>query len=94
MPFKVDANQKEIVAALRQAKISVQLLHGVGKGCPDILCGTLGNNILMELKDGNKPPSARKLSKWQQKWHDEWNGQVSIVHSIDEALKAAWKVRR
>lgn len=94
MPSKVDANQKEIVAALREIGATVQHLHGVGSGCPDLLCGFAGQNILLEVKDGDKPPSARKLNKWQQKWHDEWNGQVAVVNSIDEALKVAWKGRR
>jgi hypothetical protein len=36
---KVDANQREVVAALRGAGASVQLLHAVGEGCPDLLVG-------------------------------------------------------
>ena len=83
---KVDANQGEIVEALRQAGCTVQLLHMVGKGCPDLLVGTRGINVLIECKDGSKPPSARKLTADQLEWHDAWRGQVTVVCSVDEAL--------
>lgn len=85
---KVDANQAEIVEALRKVGCSVQLLHMVGKGCPDLLVGWQGMNVMLELKDGSKPPSARKLTPDQEKWHDSWRGQVTIVCSVDEAVRA------
>lgn len=86
---KVDANQKEIVAALRKAGVSVQHLHAVGKGCPDLLAGVPdGSNVLLEVKDGKKPPSARKLTPDQVEWHSAWRGRVVVVTSVDEALQA------
>ena len=85
---KIDANQPEIVLALRQAGASVQPLHGVGGGCPDILAGWQGQNFLIEIKDGSKPPSARKLTTDQVRWHDIWQGQKAIVTNIPEALEA------
>jgi hypothetical protein len=51
---KVDANQREVVAALRGAGASVQLLHAVGEGCPDLLVGYKGLTMLLEVKDGSK----------------------------------------
>lgn len=83
---RVDANQPEIVAALRKVGCSVALLHQVGKGIPDILAGFRGNNVLIEIKDGSKPPSAQKLTKDQIQWHSEWRGQVAIANSVDAAL--------
>lgn len=82
----VDANQSEIVEALRKAGASVQPLHGVGMGCPDLLIGFRGTNLLLEVKDGDKVPSARKLTEWQEKWHMVWEGQVATVTSAEEAL--------
>jgi len=90
---RVDANQSEIVAALRAVGVSVQPLHTVGKGCPDLLCGVRGTNLLLEIKDGNKPPSARKLTSDEAAWHESWRGQVAIVESVDEAIAAAQAVR-
>jgi len=84
---RVDANQPEIVAALRRAGATVQILSAVGKGCPDLLVGYGGKNILMEVKDGSKKPSARKLTKDEAIWHDSWGGTVCIVESVADALK-------
>jgi hypothetical protein len=84
---KTDANQIAIVNALRKAGASVQSLAPVGKGCPDLLVGYLGINYLMEVKDGNKVPSAQKLTIDQEHWHSVWTGAVHIVKSENEALK-------
>lgn len=85
---RVDDNQGAIVQALRQVGARVQLLHAVGRGCPDLLVGFRGLNVLLEVKDGSKPPSARKLTADEQAWHDDWPGQVAVVASADEALTA------
>lgn len=83
---KIDRNQPEIVKALRGAGATVQHLHTVGKGCPDILVGHRGNNILMEIKDGSLSPSRRRLTDDEAEWHNAWCGQVVTVHTVDEAL--------
>jgi hypothetical protein len=44
-------------------------------------------NLLMEVKDGNKKPSAQKLTPDQRKWHAGWKGQVAVVHSAPEAVE-------
>lgn len=84
---KIDANQGLIVNALRQAGASVQSLAATGKGCPDLLVGYQGINYLMEVKDGNKVPSAQKLNIDQEHWHSVWRGSVHVVKSTDEALQ-------
>lgn len=78
---KVDAKQKEIVRALRQIGATVQHLHMVGRGCPDILAGYHGKNHLMEIKTGNA-----KLTTDEQAFFDTWEGQVSIVRNVADAL--------
>ena len=85
---RVDGNQRQIVAALRAIGCTVQTLHTVGKGCPDILVGCRGTNLLMEIKDGQKPTSARRLTEDEAKWHKEWLGQVIVVATIEEAIAA------
>lgn len=84
---KVDANQKQIVSALRRAGCSVQSLATVGKGCPDLLVGRNGKNFLFEVKDGAKVPSARKLTDDEKQWHQAWAGQIAVVESIDDAVR-------
>lgn len=83
---KVDRNQAEIVAALRSAGVTVQPLHTVGQGCPDLLCGFRGRNILIEVKDGDLPPSGRKLTDHQIEWHGGWKGQVATVEDAEAAI--------
>lgn len=80
--YRVDSNQKEIVNALRDAGFSVQHLHSVGAGCPDILVGIGGINILIEIKEGDG-----KLTPAQVIWHSSWQGQVSIAKNKEEAIE-------
>lgn len=83
---KTDRNQAEIVRAFRQIGASVQILSAVGKGCPDALVGFRGKNLLVEIKDGEKPPSARRLTADQERWHGSWAGQVMVAESIEDAV--------
>lgn len=84
---RADSNQPEIVAALRKAGATVQHLHTVGKGCPDILIGINGLNLLAEIKDGTKVKSARKLTPLETEWHETWRGQIAIIETVDDALQ-------
>ena len=80
--------QKEIVRKLRQIPgVSVKSTAATGKGFPDIICGYKKKNFLFEIKDGNKPPSARKLTPDEQKFHSEWSGQVNVCNSFDEVFE-------
>jgi hypothetical protein len=90
---RVDDNQKAIVNVLRGLGASVQILSEVGRGCPDILVGIFGQNILVELKDGSKPPSAQKLTRYEQIFFDAWKGQVCIINSEQEAIDLITKLR-
>src|SRR5688572_6694092 len=81
MPKKIDANQNAIVKAFRNMGISVLILSNVGKGCPDICLGFGGNCYLIEIKNGGLSPSATKLTSAEQKFFDEWKGNVSIIRS-------------
>lgn len=88
---KVDSNQAEIVAELRRHAYGVLLLHAVGGGCPDLLVSTATTdggsvNVLLEVKDGGKSPSARRLSDDQVRFHAEWPGPVHTVETPGEAL--------
>jgi hypothetical protein len=86
---KIDANHAEIVAALRKIGCKVQSLAAVGAGVPDLLVMRGFRLYLVEIKDGNKPPSARKLTPEQAKWHQEWAGApLVVVTSVEEAIEA------
>jgi Holliday junction resolvase len=91
---KVDANQGQVVEALRKAGCTVQLLHAVGGGCPDLLVSCQGQVLLIEVKDGSKPPSAQKLTPDQITWHAGWQAQVHIVNSVEQALEVVEQYKR
>lgn len=84
---RVDANQNEIVQALRDVGASVAVTSMIGEGFPDLVVGFRGRNYLFEIKDGSKPPSKRKLTPDEQEWHDLWRGAADVVISIDVALE-------
>ena len=83
---RADANQAEIVKALRDIGATVQHLHTLGHGCPDLLVGIRGVNLLLEVKDGNKPQSRQSLTDDEREWHEAWRGQVCIINSVDQAV--------
>jgi hypothetical protein len=86
---KIDANQTQVVLALQAAGATVQSLAAVGQGVPDLLVGFQGKTLLMEVKDGQKPPSARRLTEDQLKWHGAWRGgPLAVVDGVDAALRA------
>jgi Holliday junction resolvase len=91
---RIDDNQPEIVRALRAVGATVEVSSAVGGGFPDLVCGYRGNTYLLEVKDGKKPPSKRKLTPDQVEWHDRWRGQVAIVKSINEALNVIGAIKQ
>lgn len=85
---KIDANQNEIVKALRKVGATVQSLSSIGHGCPDLLVGFRGVNYLFEVKDGTKSPSRIRLTDDEEKWAIRWAGRWDVVVSVYQALSA------
>ncbi len=84
---RTDANQGEIVGFLRAIPgVTVASLSQVGAGVPDILVGYHGRNYLFEIKDPEKPPSQRRLTKAQKGFHALWRGQVAVAETFGEIL--------
>ena len=79
---KVDDNHKKLVNALRKTGGSVLSLAAHGQGCPDVLFGFGGRTFLLEFKDGEKPPSARKLTPAQVKFRQEWKGDYTLIETL------------
>jgi hypothetical protein len=67
----------------------VQSLAPIGNGCPDLLVIHKGRVSLLEVKDGNKAPSARALTEPEARWHEKAlgvGGTVYVVASPEAAL--------
>ncbi len=80
---KVDANQKEIVEYARSKGFSVLIISQL-KNCCDIIIAKDGYTIAVEVKDGAKSPSQRRLTEGEQKFRDSWQGAYRIVMSVDD----------
>lgn len=82
-----DANHKAVLATLRQFGIWAKSVHQAGAGFPDILAWTSKSGfVLLEVKDGAKVASARKLTPAQEKFFAECPGPIHVVTSGTEAL--------
>lgn len=88
---RIDANQPEIVAALRKVGAKVAHLH-VAPGLLDLLVGFRGRLYWMEVKNSALPPSARTLTEAEEVVFSEWRefvavGAIAKVESVEQALR-------
>jgi hypothetical protein len=83
---RVDDNQSEVVSAFRRCGFTVAHTHTIGKGFPDLVVAKFGKTALIEVKDGRKPPSARKLTKDEAEFHTAWSGDIYIVEDVDDVI--------
>lgn len=86
---RTDANQSEIVSALRKAGAVVIVVSQLKNFC-DILVAYRGRIHIMEIKDGSLPPSARKLTEGELKCKESIESvgcEYNVVLSVDDAIK-------
>jgi threonine dehydrogenase-like Zn-dependent dehydrogenase len=86
---RVDDNQPEIVEALRRFGAAV-LVTSQLKSAMDLLVGYNGNTYIVEVKDGDKPPSQRKLTKGELKCKAMFEAvgvTYHVIKSVDEAIE-------
>lgn len=78
---RVDDNQKAICECFRKLGASVVITSNIGDGMSDIVVGAHGKSCLVEIKDGDKPPSARALTEDERRFHDNWQGSIAVVEN-------------
>jgi hypothetical protein len=89
-PRRVDANHREIITALRQVGAVVLDTHGT-PGLLDCLVFWRGVATLVEIKDGRKAASARKLTPAEKDTImqiEAVGGRVAVVDTVEAALRA------
>jgi hypothetical protein len=80
-----DDNEQDIIKAMREAGAYVKQIND--EGLFDLLVSHRGETLLIEVKDGAKPPSARRLTEAELKFHEEWPGSdLFIITSVEEAI--------
>ena len=90
---RIDANQPDLVAFARQLGMSVSIVAGL-PGELDLIVGANGIDQRVEVKDGSKPPSARKLTDAEKKLFSTWNGRPPVIwENEDDALKTYMELR-
>lgn len=81
-----DANETQVISALRACGAYVTKINDEGRF--DLLVWYRGYTLLLEVKDGRKPPSAQALTPAEEKFHRDWPGDnLHIVNSVDAALE-------
>lgn len=83
---RIDANQVEIVKYFRSWDCSVLNISSL-KNCCDIIVARHGRSMAVEIKDGSKVKSARKLTEGEEKFKAEWKGAWRLCESIKDADK-------
>ena len=83
---KIDRNQPEIVKVFRQLGWYVLNISQL-KHCCDICVSKNGRTVMVEIKDGEKPPSQRKLTSGEIEFKDAWQGEYRIVNCVDDVLE-------
>lgn len=95
---RLDSNHSAVVEALAKLPgILLQSLAIVGAGCPDLLVGYRGEWAVMEVKDGDKPPSARALTDPEKGWHKRARAagcEVVVADSPEDAVLAVMRMGR
>ena len=87
---RTDDNHTDIKRALHRAYCTVADTSRLGGGFPDLVVWSphTKRNHLLEIKDGSKSPSRRKLTPMEDTFHMRWPGDCHVVSTEAEALKA------
>ena len=80
-----DDNHTEISNAFERLGWSVLDIHQI-PNCADILVGKWKLSIVIEIKDGSKPPSKQKLTTGEMAFRDRWRGDYRIVTCIQDVI--------
>lgn len=88
-----DVNHGSIRDVFESLDCSVLDVAGIPCGF-DLIIGYKTQAIAVEVKDGEKPPSAQKLTPNEFSAHLNWRGPKAIVTSNDEAIVVAKLLRK
>lgn len=88
---RTDGNHAAIRDALRKVPgLVVVDTHALGDGFPDLALGWRGRWVLVEIKDPAKPPSARRLTPDEEKFHRAAQAgglPCFVVETVEDCLR-------
>ena len=82
-----DANHNAVADYLLGIGWSFLDTSALGRGFPDGVAGCLGFACLVEIKDGDKPPSKRKLTDDEIRVRALWRGPYIVATSPEDAAE-------
>jgi hypothetical protein len=82
---KVDGNSAEIIGYFRKFGCSVLPMH-TPKNAVDCAIGLNKRTVLVEIKDGRKTASQRKLTKGESRFHEGWKGAICVVQDLEDVI--------
>lgn len=83
---RLDSNHGDVRIHLERHGWTTRSTAPLGDDFPDIIAARQQFTALVEVKDGSKPPSKRKLSEGQQRFRDTWPGVVITALTPEHAL--------
>lgn len=89
---RTDANHYTIIKAFEQMGCTVKDVHQLALGF-DLLVGYGGLTMPVEVKDGDKPLSARKMTKNERDQWNNWTGGARLVENLDDVQKTVAVLR-
>ena len=84
---KKDDNHDEIVDEFKRLGCGVKDVHNLPDFVDIIICYKSAT-VMVEIKDGAKPASARKLTSGEKKFSDDWiakGGKWACIETIEQA---------
>lgn len=85
---RTDANHTEIVRVFRRCGFNVHDTSRVGHGFPDLVVYRPSHGlVLIEVKDGEKPPSERRLTPAEADFGTRF--PVRVVQSVEDVFNLA-----
>ena len=96
MPKKIDDNQSDVVAAFRAYGAVWIPTSGDPSIGFDGLVAYRGRLEIVEIKDGSKPPSQRRLTQLEAKRSDQLQDKgvaYNVIESVKDAIALIGKMR-
>lgn len=92
---RTDNNHGPLIDCFRKLGCTVEpRLAQLGQGAPDLLCAIDGMNFLVEVKNFFLPPSRRRLTPDEKKYHAAWRGRIHLIETEQQAMDLVKHYRR
>lgn len=86
---KKDDNHNEVVLLFNKLGWVDLDISQLKRACDVFICKPCGKflvTIAVEIKDGKKPPSQRKLTTGEQEFKDRWRGYYEKVETLEDVV--------